>query len=116
MTETVTYESLVGGILCEVVEYHEPGTMIDRSAKFDFHLHRKDGPAVIAKSKDTGEIIKQEWYLHGRHHRDDGPAIQTDTGHHSWCVYGRVCISFDEWVDLSKCPKDKAVLLKLKYC
>lgn len=40
--------------------------------------HRNDGPAVIYA--DGGE----EWLLNGEFHRDNGPAINYVNGDHSW--------------------------------
>jgi hypothetical protein len=43
--------------------------------------HRKDGPAIVHYSEDTGRVWLEEWYYAGQRHRDGGPAIvQYDGG------------------------------------
>lgn len=39
------------------------------------HMHREDGPADITTDKE-GRIKKQDWFLDGKRHRDDGPSSQ----------------------------------------
>jgi len=48
-------------------------------------LHRKDGPAV--------EYVDgtKYWYLNGQYHREDGPAVETASGAKWWFLNGR-CI------------------------
>jgi len=47
-------------------------------------LHRKDGPAVIwAKGA-------QEWFLNGKRHRKDGPAVIGANGYQSWYLNGKL--------------------------
>ena len=41
-------------------------------------LHREDGPAV--EFADGGK----QWYLHGKCHREDGPAIEYYNGQKRW--------------------------------
>jgi hypothetical protein len=31
---------------------------------------------------------QKEWYLDGKHHREDGPAIEYAGGSKSWCING----------------------------
>ena len=45
-------------------------------------LHRKNGPAV-----DFGNGHK-EWYLNGKLHREDGPAIEYSDGRKGWYLNG----------------------------
>lgn len=45
------------------------------------HRHRHTGPALV--HADGSE----EWFLHGEHHRDDGPASQGHGGRH-WLQHG----------------------------
>jgi len=47
-------------------------------------LHRVDGPAWI-----SGVNGHQEWYLHGKRHRVDGPAIIDATGLQEWYLHGQ---------------------------
>ena len=40
--------------------------------------HREDGPAVEYPNGD------KEWYLNGKCHREDGPALEWPDGHKAW--------------------------------
>ena len=44
-------------------------------------LHREDGPAII-------EGNRQAWYLNGKLHREDGPAYINDE-YQSWHLHGK---------------------------
>ena len=46
-------------------------------------LHREDGPA-IEDSNDT-----KWWYLNGQHHREDGPAYEYSNGSKCWYLNGK---------------------------
>ena len=46
-------------------------------------LHRTDGPAV---EHPNGE---KHWYLEGKRHRTDGPAIEYSDGTKYWCLEGK---------------------------
>jgi hypothetical protein len=46
-------------------------------------LHREDGPAMI-----TSDGIKR-WFLKGEYHREDGPAIEYPNGDKSWYLNGK---------------------------
>jgi hypothetical protein len=48
----------------------------------DGRLHRDEGPAV-----EIGAF--RSWYRHGRNHRDDGPAIEWPDGRQQWMVNGK---------------------------
>jgi len=39
------------------------------------HFHRIGAPAVILRDAMTGTCIQEEWYLHGKRHREGGPAV-----------------------------------------
>ena len=45
--------------------------------------HREDGPAV---EWATGW---KHWYLNGKHHREDGPAVESPDGHKHWFLNGK---------------------------
>ena len=47
-------------------------------------LHREDGPAV---ESSTGT---KEWWLHGKRHREDGPAIEWADGAKNWFLHGGI--------------------------
>ena len=46
-------------------------------------LHREDGPAV---EWDNGH---KEWYLNGKLHREDGHAIESANGNKQWFLNGK---------------------------
>ena len=48
--------------------------------------HREDGPAI-----EWSDGAK-EWYLNGKHHREDGPAIEWSGGTKSWYLNGKQLI------------------------
>jgi len=45
-------------------------------------LHRVDGPAAIERDE-------LHWYLEGRRHRDEGPALITAAGERQWFAHGQ---------------------------
>ena len=47
-------------------------------------LHREDGPAVECASGT------KEWFLHGKYHREDGPAHEWGDGHKQWYLHGEL--------------------------
>jgi hypothetical protein len=47
-------------------------------------LHREDGPAV---EKANGD---KEWYLDGKLHREDGPAVEWANGDKEWYLDGKI--------------------------
>ena len=47
-------------------------------------LHREDGPAI-----EHADGTK-EWYLNGKLHRKDGPAIEWVDGHKIWYLNGKM--------------------------
>ena len=46
-------------------------------------LHREDEPAV--EYSNGGKT----WYLNGKYHREDGPAIECSDGYKVWCLNGK---------------------------
>ena len=48
-------------------------------------FHRDDGPAIECADGD-----KQHWYVNGRHHRDDGPAAEYANGDKLWYINGKL--------------------------
>ena len=48
-------------------------------------LHREDGPAI---EHSSGSLW---WYKNGKLHRVDGPAIEWFTGDKEWWVYDKQC-------------------------
>ena len=47
-------------------------------------LHRKDGPAI----EDANG--RKSWYLNGKRHREDGPASEYADGSKSWYLNGKL--------------------------
>ena len=45
--------------------------------------HREDGPAIEWTNGD------KYWYQHGLLHRVDGPAVEYASGNKEWCLYGK---------------------------
>jgi len=46
-------------------------------------LHREDGPAIEWAGGS------KDWYLNGKLHREDGPAIEEASGTKAWCLNGK---------------------------
>lgn len=56
--------------------------------------HREDGPAIIYSDG------YQSWYLNGKLHREDGPAIIDVDGTPSWYVTGkRITNEVNQWFE-----------------
>jgi hypothetical protein len=45
--------------------------------------HREDGPAIEWSNGD------KSWYLMGKLHREDGPAFEGSNGHKEWWLMGK---------------------------
>jgi hypothetical protein len=45
--------------------------------------HREDGPAV-----EYADGYNKEWWINGKRHREDGPAIDYANGHKEWYIEG----------------------------
>jgi len=59
-------------------------------------LHREDGPAIEYADGD-----KSWWYLNGKLHREDGPAIEYASGSKYWYLNGK-CVTEEEVMDETK--------------
>ena len=53
--------------------------------------HREDGPAIEYSEED------KEWYLHGERHREDGPAVEWGDGDKEWYLHGKRYETEEEW-------------------
>ena len=53
--------------------------------------HREDGPAVEFANGD------KMWYLHDLYHREDGPAVEFVNGDKEWYLHGEQCTE-DEFI------------------
>jgi hypothetical protein len=76
-------------------------------------LHREDGPAVIHRDG------AKEWYWNDRRHRSDGPAVVGSDNCGTLYVYGRYCLTAEEWVtellEGGWIEPSQAIFLKLKF-
>ena len=75
-------------------------------------LHRTDGPAI--ERADGGKA----WWVNGRLHRTDGPAIERADGYKEWYINGKKYSeqSFNEYIESKKnnCPEYIKFLYKNK--
>ena len=53
-------------------------------------LHREDGPAIEEASGH------KEWFLNGKQHREDGAAVEYANGDKEWYLNGK-CLTHSEW-------------------
>jgi len=58
--------------------YPEKFTVWKEEWWVDGRLHREDGPAILIFNKETGKKYLEKWYLNGKLHRENDPA---------WVVY-----------------------------
>ena len=59
---------------------------VDNGDKYWFlngKQHREDGPAVEFSNGD------KHWYLNGKLHREDGPAVEAANGYKCWYLNGQ---------------------------
>lgn len=76
----------------------------------DGRLHREDGPAI---EWETG---RYEWYHHGKRHRDDGPAVDGHHGYVEWYHYGKRHRDINEWAKAAGIyDTDTFTLIKLEW-
>ena len=73
----------------------------------DGKRHRTDAPAVIHANGT------QMWYLDSKLHRTDGPAYISTDGHLWWL--NDFQYNFDEWLDISDISGEEKVMMKLQY-
>ena len=66
-------------------------------------LHREDGPAV----EYAGGT--KYWYLNGNLHREDGPAVEHTSGFKEWFLNGK-SLSKAEWFDALSFDSQKLLL------
>ena len=62
-------------------------TIFEDGTKYWFlngRRHREDGPAVEFSNGS------KEWYLNGKLHREDGPACEYVNGNKHWCLNGEL--------------------------
>jgi len=70
-------------------------------------LHREDGPAV---ERADGTKV---WYLNGERHREDGPAIEWSAGDKSWYLNGEKLTKeeFNLAMDIKRTKDKKRAIL-----
>ena len=57
-----------------VIEYYENGNISSEHYYLNGKYHREDGPAIISYYLN-GQIQSEDYCLNGQYHREDGPAI-----------------------------------------
>ena len=65
-------------------------------------LHREDGPAIEYADGS------KHWWLNGQRHREDGPAVECADGSKFWWLNDRQYTE-DEWLRLTTKPKEMTV-------
>jgi hypothetical protein len=72
-------------------------------------LHRTDGPALEYANGH------KRWYLNNNLHRTDGPAIVWADGRKSW-YFNHQRYTFDEWLQVNPhLTHEQKVIMKLQY-
>jgi len=66
----------------QILEAHNWGAG-DKYWYLNGKCHREDGPAVETSRGD------KSWYLMGKLHREEGPAIEWANGHKVWYLMGK---------------------------
>jgi hypothetical protein len=74
-------------LICNIGANEQPKMTVDEDGNKSWHLHgkrhRDDGPAVEYANGNKA------WYLHGKRHRDDGPAVEWSDGVKEWWLHGK---------------------------
>ena len=69
---------------------NKPKVKVDTDGSKHWYLngksHREDGPALELANGD------KEWYLNGKLHREDGPAVECADGTKEWHLNGKQLI------------------------
>ena len=71
-------------------------------------MHREDGPAIEDANGSRG------WYLNGKRHREDGPAVDWANGTRQWFLHG-MKLTFKQWCANLSVNDTLKTLLLLKY-
>ncbi|MDV7396463.1 hypothetical protein RZS08_34025, partial [Arthrospira platensis SPKY1] len=72
-------------------------------------LHREDGPAI--EYADGGKV----WYKNNKLHRHDGPAVEYASGNKQWFVNDMRCRSASEFQQATNISDEQLSMLILKY-
>jgi hypothetical protein len=55
------------------------------------------------------------WWLNGKLHRVDGPAVEYVDGYKEWCLYGNY-YTFDDWLEANTyISEEEKLMLKLTH-
>jgi hypothetical protein len=71
-------------------------------------LHRTDGPAI---EYSNGTKV---WYINGKRHRTDGPAVEYPNGTKEWYINDTE-YTFKEWLNLIPIANEEKILIGLTY-
>jgi len=78
------------------------GLIIDENGTKYWYLngkfHRTDGPAIEYTNDH------KEWYINGKCHRTDGPAIEHSNGNKYWYINGEY-LSEDDYLQITRNEK-----------
>ena len=66
-------------------------------------------PMMIEKANGD-----KEWYLNGKLHREDGPAMVWANGSKEWWLNGNI-YTFDEFLEETPLSHEEKIVLKLTY-
>ena len=58
--------------------------------------HRENGPAIECANGT------KEWYLNGKLHRENGPAIECANANKYWCLNDRYYLESHYWKEINK--------------
>jgi hypothetical protein len=61
--------------------------------------HRENGPAIEWVAGNKC------WYINGKHHRENGPAIEWADGSKEWFLNGRIYLEHEWKIELEKLKK-----------
>jgi hypothetical protein len=91
----------------------QPVMSVNRVGNKEWYLHglhhRMDGPAI--ESANGNKI----WFYRGHRHRIDGPAVEWADGDKYWYLHGKLS-SFNEWLEANtELTDEEKVMLKLQY-
>jgi hypothetical protein len=64
---------------------------------------------------DSSGDTRKEWYVEGKRHRVDGPAVVCPTGPDEWWVDNNYCINAREFQFRTKLSDEDMIMLTLKY-
>ena len=69
--------------------------------------HHEDGPAMVWNGT-------KQWYIKGKLHREDGPAIEGSDGTQWWYLNDEL-YTFEEFLEKTPLSREEKIELKLTY-